>query len=254
MPELYATVPKLRNLRMHESRLLILSALLLCASASIAQSIAQDQPAKSSSQDHFSKTRDQRVLGMDIPNYLTVDGRGTGVPPLRAEDKFSLAGKSFLFSPYTFLESAAQAGLEQAINDHGKYGQGAGGYGKRLGADIAGAFTDAMFGVGVYPSVLHKDPRYYRMMRGRLFARGTYAISRVLVTRSDSGQRVFNLPELLASATSSGIATAYYPDNERNVGHFASRMATQIGLDAAFNVVKEFWPDVRDHLSRRHEH
>lgn len=233
---------------MQKSQLWVFSAVLLCVSASIAQSTAPDQSTSSG-----SRTQNQRVLGVNIPNYLTVDGRDTVAPPLTTGGKFVLAGKSF-FNPYTFIESAAQAGVEQGINDHEGFGQGAEGYGKRYGADIAGAFTGELFGVGVYPSLLHTDPRYYRMMQGNIFARGTYAISRVFVTRTDSGRNVFNAPELMAGATSSGIAIAYYPDNERNVGDFASRLGTQVGFDAAFNVVKEFWPDVRDHLFKRHKH
>lgn len=233
---------------MQKSQFWVLSAVVLCVSAAIAQSTAPDQASSGG-----SKTQNQRVLGVSIPNYLTVDGRDTKVTPLSSAGKFALAGKSF-FNPYTFLETSAQAGLEQAINVHEGYGQGAEGYGKRYGADIANAFTGEIFGVGVYPSLLHTDPRYYRMMQGNVFRRGTYAISRVFVTRTDSGRPVFNASEMLASATSGGIATAYYPDNERNAGDFASRMGIQVGFDAAFNVVKEFWPDVRDHLFNRHKH
>lgn len=234
--------------RMQKSQLWVFSAALLCVSACFAQSTAPNSSASGA-----SKTQDQRVLGINIPNYLTVDGLDTKAPPLKSAGKFALAGKSF-FNPYTFLETSAQAGLEQAINDHEGYGQGAEGYGKRYGADIANAFTGEIFGVGVYPSLLHTDPRYYRMMQGNVFRRGIYAISRVFVTRTDSGRQVFNASEMLASATTGGIATAYYPDNERNAADFASRVGVQVGFDAAFDVVKEFWPDVRDHLFNRHKH
>jgi hypothetical protein len=240
---------------MPKTQFWVFSAVLLCVSACLAQSTAPDQGAGSSSQasTSTSKTQNERVLGISIPNYLTIDGRDTKAPRLSARNKFALAGKSF-FNAYTFVETTAQAGLEQAINDHEGFGQGAEGYGKRYGADIANAFTGEMFGAGVYPSLLHTDPRYYRMMQGGVFARGIYAISRVFVTRTDSGREIFNAPELLASATTSGIATAYYPDNERNPGDFFSRMGVQVGFDAAFDVVKEFWPDVRDHLFKRHKH
>lgn len=237
---------------MPKAKLWVLSAVLLCVSACVAQSAAPAANTADKGSSTGSKTQNQRVLGLNIPNYLTVDGRDTKAPPLTTGGKFAVAGKSF-FNPYTFVETTAQAGLEQAINDHEGFGQGAEGYGKRYGADIANAFTGEMFGIGVYPSLLHSDPRYYRMMQGNVFARGTYAISRVFVTRTDSGRPVFNVSELLASATSAGIATAYYPDNERNAGDFASRMGVQVGFDAAFNVVKEFWPDVRDHLFKRHK-
>jgi hypothetical protein len=103
----------------------------------------------------------------------------------------------------------------------------------------------------VYPSILHTDPRYYRMGSGSVFARGFYSATRVLVTRTDSGRHVFNGPEVLATATSSAISRLYYPADERTAGDFAYSMGSRIAFDAAYNLAKEFWPDVRNHLFGR---
>ena len=43
-----------------------------------------------------------------------------------------------------------------------------------------------------------------------------------------------------------GISTAYYPAANRTFGNTANKWGQQIGLDTFFNVMKEFWPDVRD--------
>jgi hypothetical protein len=39
------------------------------------------------------------------------------------------------------------------------------------------------------------------------------------------------------------ISNAYYPDN-RTASDNVQRLGTQLGLDMAGNVLKEFWPDI----------
>jgi hypothetical protein len=233
---------------MRTSMLRALSVALLCVAPLLAQSSSQTQTTSNSG----SKTGNDKVLGIGFPNYLVVDGEDTDAPRLTAQRKFELVGKSF-FNPFTFLLTGAEAGLSQAADEHPGFGQGARGYGKRFGATLADTFTDDLFGTGVYPSIFHTDPRYYRKMQGNVVARGAYAVSRVLVTRTDSGRHVFNAPEVLGAATSSAIGMAYYPDDERTASDFMTRWGTNIAFDAALNVARELWPDVRDHVFRRHK-
>jgi hypothetical protein len=76
-------------------------------------------------------------------------------------------------------------------------------------------------------------------------ARAVYSVTRVLTTHTDAGHQRFNAPEIVGAATSSGISRMYYPADERNVGDFAYSMGSRIVFDAAYNLAKEFWPDVR---------
>ena len=99
--------------------------------------------------------------------------------------------------------------------------------------------------------MFHQDPRYCRMGDGRIARRFSYAATRVLLGRNDSGDRRLNYPELLGAATSSGLSNLYYPDRDRGVGRTISRTFGNILSDAGSNVLKEFWPDIRDMLRRR---
>jgi hypothetical protein len=83
--------------------------------------------------------------------------------------------------------------------------------------------------------------------------RAFYAASRVFVTRTDSGRHVFNASEFLAGAVCSGISRAYYPKDERSAGDFAYTMGSRITFDAVYNLAKEFWPDIRQHLFGPHK-
>ena len=46
------------------------------------------------------------------------------------------------------------------------------------------------------------------------------------------------------------ISNAYIPDN-RTAGNAIGKLGLQVGLDAAGNVLKEFWPDVSHKLHRK---
>lgn len=227
----------------------LLVALLVASSAALAQSTSQpapqDQPKTSR-----SKTLENRVLDLVSPNRLVVEGRNTKLAALSARQKFSQVGKNF-FNPFPFVGIAIEAGFDQAIDVHHGYGGGGQGYAKRYGADLADTASAQFFGIGVYPSIFHTDPRYYRMGNGGVRARAVYSLTRVLVARTDTGHDQFNAPEILATATSSGISRAYYPVDERNFGDFAYSMGSRIAFDAAYNLAKEFWPDVRARLFGR---
>jgi hypothetical protein len=200
-----------------------------------------------------SSTKSQghgRMFGV-MPTYGLVDA-GTQPPPLTSGQKFKLAVQ--YLNPYTFGFVAVEAGVNQALNSPREYGQGAEGYGKRYGAGFADGLTDGIFVTGVYPSLLHQDPRYYRLGDGDFSHRMGYAVSRILVTRQDSGRQAFNISEILGSFTSSAIAVTYYPKSQRDFSNVAKRAGVQFGFDAGFNLLKEFYPDIeRKFFGRKHK-
>ena len=75
----------------------------------------------------------------------------------------------------------------------------------------------------VFPVLLHEDPRYFRRGTGSTWRRLGYAVTRVVITQRDGGGSRFNASEWLGSATTVGIANAYYPDN-RTLGGNTSRL------------------------------
>ena len=224
---------------------------LLCVLASIAQSTG-DQSAQTKPHASKAKQLENRVLDLVAPDKMVIEGRDTKVAPLTTGQKFGQVQQNF-FNPFVFVGVGVEAGFDQALDIHHKYGQGAEGYAKRYGADLADTASAQLFGIGVYPSLFRTDPRYFRMGSGGLFTRGWYSATRVLVTRTDSGRKVFNSSEILAAGTSSAISRLYYPDDERTAGDFAYSMGSRIAFDAAFNLAKEFWPDVRNHLFGHHK-
>jgi hypothetical protein len=179
-----------------------------------------------------------------LPNFLTVEN-AENVPPLTPGQKFKLVARG-VFDPMEFVLVAFVAGLGQASDSDSSYGQGAQGYAKRYGTAYGDNAIENFMAYAVFPSILHQDPRYYQLGHGGFKKRAGHALSRVIITRSDSGQTQFNYSEILGAGSAAAISTyTYHPQNERSFGNVATTWVTQMGWDAATYMVKEFWPDLR---------
>lgn len=183
-----------------------------------------------------------------MPNFLTVENAGR-VPPLSSKQKFKLVAEdSFDYFNYPWF--GVLAGISQAENSEAGYGQGAQGYAKRYGSTFADGTIENFTTGALFPSLLHQDPRYYQLGEGKFLHRAGYAVTRIFITRTDSGRRQFNYSEISGAAVAAGISNAYHPVGDRNFANTMSIWATDMGWDTFILVVKEFWPDVRRKLSR----
>jgi hypothetical protein len=218
--------------------------LLTVSSFSVTFVLAQAPAAEPSSTQPVAEAPSaERILGV-LPNFLTVEDPQQKVAPLTVKQKFTLFAKE-TFDPGTAAGAAAGAGLSQIDNDNPKYGYGAGPYGERFGAALADIATQNFFSDAVLASLLHEDPRYFR--RGPEFGvwyRVGYALSRIVVTRTDAGKDRFNYSGILGMSMGIALSNAYYPDRSVNGEEVASRFGTSLIANALANLLPEFWPDV----------
>ena len=192
-------------------------------------------------------TEDKRILGI-FTNHRTAE-ESDAISKLTPKGKLAIAWGDAT-DPAIFVQSAFLAGMGQATNGNPSFGQGAAGYAKRYGTTYADFAVQNTMTEGIFPVLLHQDPRYFRRSKGTGRSRLGYAISRLFITRTDSGKHQFNYSEVVGGATSLVISNAYHPDG-RDLGNNVQRYGTQLGFDAASNVLKEFWPDLKRKLPRR---
>jgi hypothetical protein len=204
---------------------------------------AQPSTAKSAPANGSSAPATNDRLFFALPNFGTVEN-SEQIKPLTVKQKFDLQFRS-TFDPVEFPYVGLLAGISQARDSDPGYGQGALGYAKRYGAGFLDSIDENFMVGAVYPSLLRQDPRYYQLGKGGFFHRAGYSISRIVVGRSDAGNREFNFSEILGSATGAAIGTTYRVGNERSVGDACSDWGTQVGWDTVSNLLKEFWPDIR---------
>jgi hypothetical protein len=186
----------------------------------------------------------KRILGI-FPNYRAVSA-DTQLPPLSLKSKFWLATQdSFDYS--SFVTAGMLAGISQAKNSTPEFRQGSKGYGRYYWHAVADQAVGNYLTEAIFPAVTREDPRYYTLGHGGFLKRTGYAVSRSLITRTDSGRRTINISEIVGNGACAGMSNLYYPSRERTWTKTGQKWGTQIALDGAFNILKEFWPDA-NHL------
>ncbi len=231
------------------------------------QSAGKDKAdPQTSGQGKVAGTSNDRLF-YTLPNFLTLEGRKQ-LPPMSPGDKFkAVALGTFDFVEYPWW--GVLAAISQADDGDPAFGQGWEAYAKRYGTTAGDSMVENFMVGAVFPSILRQDPRYYQSGQGSFFRRTGYSVSRIIVTLSDSGRTQFNYSEIFGAATAAAISTYSYhprsayistPSNphqfvasERTFSNMASTWETQVGLDTVTVVVKEFWPDIRRKISKKHK-
>jgi hypothetical protein len=162
---------------------------------------------------------------------------------LETKDKFFLFVQDAI-DPVTFLGAGFNAGISQAANDDPSFGQGAAGYGKRFGANLADQAVGEFFKDFTYPVLFEEDPRYYRLVHGSRGKRLLHAIDHAFVAHREDGTHMFNYSQWLGTATSALLSNTYHPDSQRGVAPFARRMGFGVLTDMGYDVLREFWPEI----------
>lgn len=179
----------------------------------------------------------QRVLRV-IPNfYLSYD---RDAAPLRPKHKFELAWKS-ASDPITLAGVGVMAGIDQAADRWGAYGQGAEGYAKRYGATYANVFTSTFIGGAVMPSLLKQDPRYFYKGTGSKKSRILYALASSVMCKGDNKHWQPNYSNVIGSFAGAGMQALYLPASDRRgSGFVVSSALIRLGETSLAGVLQEF--------------
>ena len=189
---------------------------------------------------------DHRILGV-LPNYRTSNPLAV-YEPLTTRQKFTIAMKDSFDWP-NYMISGLFAGIYQMQDQNPSFGQGVKGYVHRYWTSYIDQSMGNLMTEAVMPSLLREDPRYFRKVEGPFWKRLGYAVTRVVITKTDHDTTRFNFSEFIGNGVMASLGNAYYPD-DRGFRYTAQRWGTQIGTDAFSNVLKEFWPDVKRWMHR----
>ncbi len=192
----------------------------------------------------------KRLFGI-IPNYRA-DQVSDIYKPLTTAEKYRIARSDSFDWPNYFLLAGFALQSQVAAGGFSHNGGFTGFtqyYARAFGDQIIGSYvTEA-----ILPSLLHEDPRYFRLGAGSFWRRLYYASSRLLVTRDDSGRSRFNVSEIAGNAAVVAITSSYYPDS-RSPSEAAERFGMALGNDAISNLMTEFWPDIKRRLRFGHHY
>jgi hypothetical protein len=166
--------------------------------------------------------------------------------PLSNKEKFQLFERDLLHWG-THASLLLDSGISAALADRRYLGVGVSGYFSIYGMNAADESNFVFVNGFLFPTLFHEDPRYIPRDHGSVRQRLVYSLTRTVVARSDSGKPKFNESRLLGALVSTSLSSAYYSKvggaDVSVKGCFAS-FGINIASEAAFDLLKEFWPDV----------
>lgn len=151
-------------------------------------------------------------------------------------------------TPFTLVAASLDATASQLTRSaplYGKHFWRTDAFPKRFGATVGDDVSQNFFADFLLASALHEDTRYVRKGPSRgVWPRIGYAISRALVTRTNSGAATFNWANVGGCAMSAGLSNAYYPPVSRTVSDSLTNWGTNVAGAGLTNLAPEFGPDV----------
>lgn len=148
-----------------------------------------------------------------------------------------------LAGPATLLPEAGGAGLSQAIDSPWEWGQGAAGYAKRFGSNLAynGVSCSLTYAGSI---LLNEDNRYFASQEKGTWRRARHALGSVFIAHKRDGRTVFATSSMAGIAGASLISRAWSPASWQTPAGTAGSMAISIAGAAGYNLAREFLPDI----------
>ncbi len=211
------------------------------------------QPDKEKSQhekadEQIKEQEKQRVVGV-LPQF-NISYRSDAVS-MTAGQKMKLAFRSTI-DPVAFGAAFVVAGFHEALDEDTGFGWGIEGYGKRSGAAYLDAFDGTMIGNGILPSILHQDPRYFRMGHGTVTHRLLYSLATNVICKHDNTHKWEpNYSNVGGNIISGAISNLYYPSSNSGIGQTFSNGLVVTAEGGFGSIFDEFWPDISRKLLHR---
>jgi hypothetical protein len=187
--------------------------------------------------------QDKRIFGV-LPNYRTAEG-SVAYSPITVKQKFVIATKDTLSYP-SYLLGGAFAGISQLTNSNPSFARH-GWLCETVRDQYLGSGAWKLYDRSCYAVHSARRPAVLPQRAGAKWGRVGYALSRIVVTKTDSGGSRFNFSEWVGNGSVAAIGNLYYP-NDKGLSQTLQRTASQVGTDAISDILKEFWPDVKRHF------
>jgi len=217
----------------------------MCSSRGTPSSSASKPDSPKPKQDAYPQASGQTkgFIGYVTNRSIVFPDIATSPLPLSPVGKFKIFVNQSI-SPAYILAAGVSAAVNQATNTPGATGQCWDAYGTRVGYSMARASSTSFFGTFVFASILRQDPRFFPESHPSLGRAIKYSAKRIVITRSDAGNDVFNSSGLLGPLAAEALSNVYLPRSEQTGAKTMERYGTDLAWRFAANMFKEYWPTV----------
>lgn len=155
------------------------------------------------------------------------------------------------FGPAAVARAIAAGGIAQGENTPKEWGGGAQAFGERIGNSYAEHVIRKTLEFGG-AAVLREDNRYFHSTETGFLKRSKHAVTSVFVARNEAGGEHFAYSRFGGALGASFISRTWQPRSVDSSGDAAVNFGVTILTDMGWNVVREYWPDVKNRF-RRHQ-
>jgi hypothetical protein len=149
------------------------------------------------------------------------------------------------YGPSAAARSTLAGGVAQVEDTPHEWGQGAVGFARRF----ASAFGTHIVKKSIeYPvAKLHHEPFGYRPSTKNGFkSRTLYALTSVVIThKTTDGSRTVHSAEISGDVGAGLLSRLWQPASTRTLAAGFGSAGTMLAADAGYNVLREFWPEIR---------
>lgn len=145
--------------------------------------------------------------------------------------------------PVPVLAEIAGAGIGQWANSPKEWDQGWGAFAERAESNLAynGVRQSITYGASI---MFHEDNRYFSSHRHGVWARTSYALRSTVTARHPDGSEAFSVSSVTGVAGASALASIWGPRSWEGAKGIGMNAGVSLAVTAAFNIVREFLPDV----------
>jgi hypothetical protein len=188
-----------------------------------------------------SSDRDSSSLSSDVSE--TPEDQLVHSPQTYATDERLRNYERSFISVESLLGPALGAGIAQSYNSPHEWGGAAPGFGRRLASSNATSILGRTIGFGV-AALDREDSRFYPSHETSAWRRAGHAIAGTFVSRTANG----TMPAFSRFAgiyLAAFISNSWQPPSQNGPGHALLRGSITLSSSAGFQLLQEFWPDVR---------
>ena len=172
------------------------------------------------------------------------------VKPLSPKEKGYLAIHD-VTDPFNLLTIVATSAFTIGSDSYTAFGPGMRGFGLNIGTSLSQDVTAEAIGTFGACSLLHQDPRYFRMPGRKPLRRFLHSISQVVIAQGDNGRTMPNYANFITAVAASEIANQYVPGIATDQASTTERILTGFLTEPIGNIGAEFLPDIASRIHIR---
>jgi hypothetical protein len=146
------------------------------------------------------------------------------------------------FGPASILESAAMGALDHTTHTPRSWKLGADGYVRRFASEAATTAIQESIEFGLNEA-LRQDADYPRCQCAGGWRRARHALAWTVLARSADGRTTFAVGHVAGVFAANVLQTTWQPGRRAIAG--VEMGSALMALDAAINLTREFWPDLK---------